>query len=1102
MPSFPCRLSRTRVVCFATTCVALIICFSLPARWRVTVTAQTTARVDHFPASCPSNPVVTNTNDSGAGSLRDAIANACVGDVINFAREVTSGGPATITLTSGELTINHDLSIGGPGVNLLTISGNGASRIFNIQSGTVSIFNLTIANGKVAAGNNGGGVLNNGTLTLHRCNVFGNTATLGGGVYNDGPLLDLQICNIGGTGAGQANSALSGGGLFNNSGTLRAGASVVGNSGGGISVAGGTVNLLVATITDNSNSIGSGGGVSITGGLEVNVFSCLIANNTARTGGGLYLNGSATPLTVISSTISANRSSGEGGGVVGVNGTIALSNVTITDNHSDSDDNGGEQGGGIFRSGGQVVVKNTIVASNIRGASQGGTSDDINGAVDTNSAFNLIGTGGSGGLANGINGNQVGVTDLKLGPLASYQTLSQFRLPLPGSPAINAGSNALLPPDTFDLDNNGNTSGKFPFDQRRATRIVNSTVDIGAIETNYETSATTGSLQSTAINTAFSKQLQATVWEVSPGVAVRQVGLPVTFTAPNSGASGTFPGTLTAVTVNTDSDGVATAPVFTANNTIGGPYVVVASIGPGLPTASFNLTNTQVQPSISIGDASITEGDSGSKLLSFSVMLSASSSQTIKVDYRTANGTAITPDDYVFAADTLTFNPGETAKTLPVTIIGDTIFEPNESFFVDLSNPANATISRSRGVGTILNDDGGLIGFSQANYSASESGGSIILMVQRTGNLTGAVSVDYATSGDAGLPCATVNGLATPKCDFTAALGTLKFAAGENSKTIIVLISQDSFVEGSETFTMGLSNPTSGAALASPATATVTIADDASEPSTNPIDDASNFVRQQYHDFLNREPDASGLAFWTDQIASCGSDQACIDLKRINVSAAFFLSIEFQDTGYLVERLYKTAYGDASGLSTFGSAHQLSVPVVRFNEFLPDTQAIGQGVVVGQGNWQTQLGNNKQAFAADFVQRSRFVTAFPTTLTPAQFVDQMNTNAGNVLSASERTTAIGLFGSAIDTSNATARAGALRQVAEDADLNSAEFNRAFVLMQYFGYLRRNPNDPQDTDYTGYDFWLTKLNQFNGNFVNAEMVKAFITSAEYRNHFGH
>ena len=77
----------------------------------------------------------------------------------------------------------------------------------------------------------------------------------------------------------------------------------------------------------------------------------------------------------------------------------------------------------------------------------------------------------------------------------------------------------------------------------------------------------------------------------------------------------------------------------------------------------------------------------------------------------------------------------------------------------------------------------------------------------------------------------------------------------------------------------------------------------------------------------------------------------------------------------------------------------------------------------------------------------------------------------------------------------------LRAVAENQNLYNAEFNRAFVLMQFFGYLRRDPNSGQDTDYTGFDFWLTKLNQFNGNFQNAEMVKAFITSTEYRQRFG-
>lgn len=117
-------------------------------------------------------------------------------------------------------------------------------------------------------------------------------------------------------------------------------------------------------------------------------------------------------------------------------------------------------------------------------------------------------------------------------------------------------------------------------------------------------------------------------------------------------------------------------------------------------------------------------------------------------------------------------------------------------------------------------------------------------------------------------------------------------------------------------------------------------------------------------------------------------------------------------------------------------------------------------------------------------------------MTPAQFVDKLNANAGNPLLQSEREHLISGL-----TAGSITRAQALRTVADHQALNLAEFNRAFVLMQYFGYLRRNPNDPQDSDYTGYEFWLAKLNEFNGNFVNAEMVKAFIASIEYRQRFG-
>ena len=257
---------------------------------------------------------------------------------------------------------------------------------------------------------------------------------------------------------------------------------------------------------------------------------------------------------------------------------------------------------------------------------------------------------------------------------------------------------------------------------------------------------------------------------------------------------------------------------------------------------------------------------------------------------------------------------------------------------------------------------------------------------------------------------------------------------------------------------------------------------------TNLSDNSQFFVAQHYRDFLSREPDQSGLTFWTQEIEQCGADAACREVKRINVSAAFFLSIEFQQTGFLVYRLYKAAYGNVAGTP---------VPV-RFQQFFPDTQEIARGVVVGAPNWEAQLEANKQAFLLKFVQRPEFLARYPRTLSPTQFVDALNANAGGVLDATERQALINEL-----TANNTdaGRAGVLRKVAEDANLVQSEFNRAFVLMQYFGYLRRNPNDPPDTDFTGYNFWLTKLNDFNGDYIAAEMVKGFITSIEYRQRFG-
>ena len=174
---------------------------------------------------------------------------------------------------------------------------------------------------------------------------------------------------------------------------------------------------------------------------------------------------------------------------------------------------------------------------------------------------------------------------------------------------------------------------------------------------------------------------------------------------------------------------------------------------------------------------------------------------------------------------------------------------------------------------------------------------------------------------------------------------------------------------------------------------------------------------------------------------------------------------------------------------------------IKLDEFLPGTQEISSGVIVRQAGWEQKLENNKQAFAGDFLQRDRFTTTYPISLSPAAFVDALFANAGVAPTSDDRAAAINEFGGASTTIDKAARARALQGVAENPMLVQQEFNRAFVLMQYFGYLRRNPNDAPDGNFDGYNFWLNKLNSFSGNFVNAEMVKAFLSSSEYRQRFG-
>jgi hypothetical protein len=246
----------------------------------------------------------------------------------------------------------------------------------------------------------------------------------------------------------------------------------------------------------------------------------------------------------------------------------------------------------------------------------------------------------------------------------------------------------------------------------------------------------------------------------------------------------------------------------------------------------------------------------------------------------------------------------------------------------------------------------------------------------------------------------------------------------------------------------------------------------ATPPTASPLDTTEFFVRQQYVDFLDREAEQGGLDYWSAQIRACGVDAACIRQKRIDVSAAFFISEEFQDTGFFVYGLHKAAFGARPG----------------YDEFKLERSRVVGGPVMEV---------NKTVFVNEFVERADFKRAYPLTLSNEQFVNQLFDQAGLLISPLERQYYINAM------NNGAARSDVLRGVVESESFKQNEHNRAFVLMQYFGYLRRDPDAAPEPglNFDGYNFWLGKLEEFGGDYRRAEMVKAFVSSTEYRGRFG-
>ncbi len=519
-------------------------------------------------------------------------------------------GVGTVTLKNSTVS-NNTASNGGGGIfangtltlENSTVSGN--TTTFGSGGGILASGTLTLTNSKVSgneAGFNGGGIFAVGDVTLTNSTVSENTASDGAGGIRTGGNLTLTNSTV-----SDNTARLAGGGIFavgdnltltnstvsNNRlvGSLSLGGGIYAKgkvtlkdstvSGNGASIGGGifaefNTNLTLTNSTVSNNSaFGGGGGIAATGsGITLTLTNSTVSNNRAILGGGIAT-GIGNTLTLTNSTVSNNFASDLGGGIF-ANGNVTLTNVTIAFNSA-------SQGGGIFNNNdpsnpitNPINIGNSIVAKNTATKSQPDIGSFSIGDGYTNAGNNLIGnnTGFTGTFTDGVNGTITGVDPL-LGTLQNNGGLTQTHALLTGSPALNAGDNALIP-------------GGVTTDQRGTgfDRVVGGTVDIGAYEVGYALTVNGGSPQSTVVNTDFGTPLSAKL--IDPATSLPIQGVTITFNTPNTGASGLF-GVLNNTTAITNSSGIATASTLTAN-TKAGTYNAEGSIT-GITPVFFNLTN-------------------------------------------------------------------------------------------------------------------------------------------------------------------------------------------------------------------------------------------------------------------------------------------------------------------------------------------------------------------------------------------------------------------------------------------------------------------------------------------------------------------------------
>jgi hypothetical protein len=1060
--------------------------------------------INRFNGNGPANAINVNTNGGNKiegcfiGVSADgttAQSNSRLGIDIESSPNNTIGGttPAVRNVISSN-TSGQSILINGISSSGTTIQGN---YIGTNAAGTAASAGSVIG---IELGSNGGGTgsSNNtiGGTTAAARNVISGNASVGIELFDDTVTGNVIQGNYIGTNATGTAAVGNGTGitLLRTNDTLiggtvaGAGNLISGNSGDGISLDGsrnlvqgnliGTDATGTAKVPNGFRGIemavdGSNAGSDNTiGGTTPGARNIISGNGGGGNSHGIRLellgttSGNLIQGNYIGTDITGTVALGNGGAGIQIFESSVATHVNTIGGTSAAARNiiSGNSGGGIFGGGHNILIQGNFIGTDVNGTANLGNS---NSGIDFNAS----------------DGNTVGGASAGAGNVIAFSVGDGLRLP-----AVFSGGNV------FGVNNSIRGNSIFS-NGKLGINLLGGTESVAGVTANDSCDADDGAnhLQNFPVLTSANVSGGSTTI-VGTLNSTASTSFTIDFYSnPACDASGNGEGKtyLGSATVNTDGSCNANINTILPVTMAAGQAVTATATDPNGNTSEFSscATSTTVPPTVqySASNYNILEDCT---FVDLTVTRTGDTSGISTVDFATSDGGALQRTDYTIGSGTVSFAATETSKTFPILITQDHYVEGAEQLSVTLSNPIGATLGNPNVATVTINDDdtaqalspgskifGGTLNGAQETPANNSAGRGVALVELSADETTANVSVSFSGLGSA----ETVAHIHGPGARGVSAPILFPLPNGNfNSFQISLTAGQVADLKAGLLYVNVHSNNFPNGEIRA-------------QLEFNPIDDSTLFVGQHYHDFLARQADPGGAAFWISQITQCGNNAACVRDKRIDNSNAFFYELEFQQTGAYVYRLYRAAFGNNQPFpnpDVSNDTERKKIP--DYLHFATDRARVVGGADLAQG--QRNLANL-------FVQRPEFLAKYPASLDGSSFIDAVLNTIKNELGVDLTAQKPGL----LTLFNSGGRGAVLYRLADDnAQTNpinnrafiDEEYNRAFVATQYFGYLRR------DSDIGGFLFWLGQVSSGPLRDVPKQhaMVCSFITSTEYQQRF--